>query len=82
MPMTITWDLQNRPLGNRAVQRNVTLQSHLSVDCQYFGAKKNGTFIECGAFDGETYANTLAIERSLSIHLPILISQGISFLLQ
>ena len=25
--------------------------------------KKNGTFIECGALDGEWYSNTLGLER-------------------
>lgn len=27
--------------------------------------KKNGTFIECGAFDGEWISNTLGLEKNL-----------------
>ncbi|KAL7636873.1 UNVERIFIED_CONTAM: hypothetical protein RMT77_012631 [Armadillidium vulgare] len=31
----------------------------------YFKNKKNGTFIEAGAYDGETFSNTLILEREL-----------------
>jgi FkbM family methyltransferase len=31
---------------------------------QLFGKKRGGTFLEIGAFDGETYSNTAMLERS------------------